>query len=71
MLFFGGGVDTRSILNRGSVKDVRNDVFNRLEILSPGGGFVSNPIHNILPDVPAENIIAMFDAVKEFSGGQK
>jgi uroporphyrinogen decarboxylase len=38
-----------------------------MEILSEGGGFVFNTVHNILPDVPPENIIAMYDAVKEFS----
>jgi uroporphyrinogen decarboxylase len=38
-----------------------------MEIMSPGGGFVFNTVHNILPDVPPENIVAMFDAVKEFN----
>ena len=39
----------------------------RLEIFSEGGGFVFNTVHNILPDVPPQNIIAMFEAVKEFN----
>lgn len=64
--FWGGGVDTRSILNGGTVRDVQEDVKHRLEIFTGGGGFVFNPIHNILPDVPPENIVAMFEAVKEF-----
>jgi len=64
--FWGGGVDTRSILNGGTVQDVREDVEYRLKIFTKGGGFVFNPIHNILPDVPPENIVAMFEAVKEF-----
>lgn len=66
--FWGGGSDTRYILNNGTTEQVKDDVKRRLEILSPGGGFVFNPIHNIMPDVPPENIIAMFEAVKEFSG---
>ena len=33
-----------------------------------GGGFVFQLVHNILADVPPENIVAMFDAVREFSG---
>jgi len=65
--FWGGGVDTRSIMNRGTVKNVKDDVKRRLEIFSKGGGFVFTPIHNILPDVPPENIVAMFEAVKEFN----
>ena len=40
----------------------------RLEMFSPGGGFVFNPIHNILPDVPPENIAAMFEALEQFFG---
>lgn len=66
--FWGGGSDTRYVLNNGTTAQVKDDVKRRLEILSPGGGFVFNPIHNIMPDVPPENIIAMFEAVKEFSG---
>lgn len=69
IVFWGGGVDTRNILNRGSVADVKDQVKQRLEIFSPNGGFIFNPIHNILPDVPPENIIAMFDAIKEYNQG--
>lgn len=32
----------------------------------PGSGFVFNTIHNIMPDVPPENIVAMFDTVAEY-----
>jgi uroporphyrinogen decarboxylase len=66
--FWGGGADTKSILNRGSAGEVRQHVLERLEIFSPGGGFVFNTVHNIMPDVPAENIVAMFRAVWEFNG---
>ncbi len=38
----------------------------RLEILSPGGGFVFNTVHNILPEVRPQNIVAMYEAVAEF-----
>ena len=40
----------------------------RCRILSPGGGFVFNTIHNILPEVPPHNIEAMILAVEEFNG---
>jgi len=64
--FWGGGCDTREILNHGTPQQVRDDVRRRLEILMPGGGFVFNTIHNILPDVPPANIEAMFSAVAEY-----
>jgi len=65
--FWGGGADTRAILNHGSPGKVREDVLGRLKIFAPGGGFVFNTIHNILPDVPAQNIVAMFDAIEEYN----
>ncbi|MBM3854625.1 MAG: hypothetical protein FJ399_15990, partial [Verrucomicrobia bacterium] len=43
------------------------DVLERLAIFAPGGGFVFNTIHNILPDVPPQNVVAMFDAIDEFA----
>ena len=66
--FWGGGVDTASILNMGKPEDVRKDVLKRCEILSRDGGFIFAPIHNILSEVPPENIIAAYSAVKEFNG---
>lgn len=65
--FWGGGVDTRKVLNHGSPAEVRADVLGRLKVFAPGGGFVFNTIHNILPDVPPENIVAMFEAVEEYN----
>ena len=67
--FWGGGADTRSVINNMTAGEVKEHVKKRLEIFAPGGGFVFNTVHNIMPDVPAENIIAMFEAVNEFNGG--
>jgi len=65
--FWGGGIDTASVLNHGKPEDIRRHVLDRLEIFNQGGGYVFNTVHNILPDVPPENIVAMFDAVQEFN----
>ena len=67
--FWGGGCDTRAVINRGTPAEVKEHVKRRLEILAPGGGFVFNTVHNILPEVPPRNIEAMFEAVAEFNGG--
>jgi uroporphyrinogen decarboxylase len=64
--FWGGGADTRSILNQGTPAQVKDHVRANIEALSPGGGFVFNTIHNILPDVQPQNIVAMFEAVDEY-----
>ncbi len=39
---------------------------SRLEAGKPGGGFIISTAHNILPDTPTENIVALFDAYREF-----
>ena len=64
--FWGAGADTRLVLNQASPAQVKDHVRANIETLSPGGGFIFNPIHNILPDVPPENIVAMFEAVDEY-----
>ena len=66
--FWGGGCDTRTVLPKATPVEVKDHVRRRLEIFMPGGGFVFNTIHNILPEVPPQNIVAMFDAVREFGG---
>jgi hypothetical protein len=66
--FWGGGVDTQRVLPFGTPAEVREQVLRRCEIFAPGGGFVFNSIHNVQAATPAENIVAMIDAVHEFNG---
>jgi uroporphyrinogen decarboxylase len=66
--FWGGGCDTRRVLPTASPAEVKEHVKRRLEIFAPGGGFVFNTVHNILPDVPPANVVAMYEAVAEFQG---
>jgi uroporphyrinogen decarboxylase len=63
LTFWGGGCDTRFILSQGSPDAIRKHVREQVSILAPGGGFVFQQVHNVLADVPPENVIAMFDAV--------
>ena len=65
MVFWGGGCDTQTILPEGTPEEVRRHVKEQVQILSPGGGFVFQQVHNILANVPPENIVAMFEAVGE------
>ena len=60
--FWGGGCDTREILPRGTPEAVAHHVREQVSILKPGGGFVFQQVHNIMADVPPENILAMFKA---------
>jgi uroporphyrinogen-III decarboxylase len=65
LTLWGGGCDTRHVLPCGTPDEVRRHVKGQVAILSPGGGFVFQQVHNILAGVPPENIIAMLDAVND------
>jgi hypothetical protein len=64
--FWGGGVDTQHTLPFGTPDDVRREVRERIQAFGPGGGFVFNPIHNVQPQTPVENLLAMFEALREY-----
>lgn len=68
LVFWGGGVDTQKTLPFGTPGEVYQEVRERIEIFSDGGGYVFNPIHNIQSNVPTENILAMFRAVNDARG---
>ncbi|MEI8375257.1 MAG: uroporphyrinogen decarboxylase family protein [Planctomycetota bacterium] len=61
--FWGGGCDTRFVLSKAPREDIQQHVRRQAEILNRNGGFVFQQVHNILADVPPENVIAMFDAL--------
>jgi len=65
-LSFWGGIDTQSVLPKGTTIDVTSEVKRRIKDLAPGGGYILGAVHNIQPDVPVENILAMQKAVKEY-----
>lgn len=66
LTFYGGGVDTQKVLPHGTPAEVREEVRRRVSDFAPGGGFIFNTVHNIQADVPPENIVAMWEAVREF-----
>jgi uroporphyrinogen-III decarboxylase len=65
LVFWGGGVDTQTTLPFGTPDEVYRQVRERIDIFAPGGGFVFNSVHNVLSNVPVENMLAMFRAVKD------
>jgi uroporphyrinogen-III decarboxylase len=66
LVFWGGGVNTQSTLPHGTPDDVRNEVRERIRAWAPGGGYVFAADQHILPDVPVANLLAMFDAAREY-----
>jgi len=63
-LIFHGGVDIQHVLPRGSVTDVEAEVRRCLDALGPKGGYILAPAHNVQPDVPPENLVAMYKAAR-------
>jgi uroporphyrinogen decarboxylase len=66
LAFWGGGCDTQRVLPYGTPAEVRAEVRRRVADLAPGGGFVFNPVHSIQAHVPPENIVALFEAAREY-----
>jgi uroporphyrinogen decarboxylase len=64
--FWGGGCDTQNVLSRARPDQVRDHVRSNIETLAPGGGFVFDQVHNILAEVPPENVVAMYEAAMEY-----
>jgi uroporphyrinogen decarboxylase len=62
--FWGGGCDIRNVLNRSDPSGVAHHVRQMVRAFSPGGGFVFTTVHNILPDVSPQNVLAMYGALE-------
>ena len=67
IVFWGGGCDTQQVLPLGTPEAIRDHVRHNLSVFASGsGGYVFTQVHNIQQNVPAENVEAMFAAVREF-----
>jgi len=69
-LSFWGGVDTQRVLPQGTVEEVRAETRQRIDQLAIGGGYVLGAVHNIQPDVPVANILAMYDEGRKHRAGR-
>ncbi len=58
-------MDTQGVLPYGTPQQVKDDVRRNLDALAPGGGYVFNTVHNIQADFPVENLVAMYEALRE------
>jgi len=66
-MVFNGAIDSHHVLIMGTPDSVRAETRQVLEIMMPGGGYVAGASHDsILEETFVENVLAMFDAVREF-----
>ena len=63
--FWGGGADTQKTLPFGAPDEVRAEVLDRISALGPGGGIVFNTIHNVQALVPVDNLMAMYNTLRD------
>jgi uroporphyrinogen decarboxylase len=66
LVFWGGAISTQRTFPFGTAEQVAAEAQEVLEIMAPGGGYVVNPIHNILPEVPVENILALYRTAQAY-----
>jgi hypothetical protein len=67
LTFWGGGIDTQKTLPFGTPAEVRAQVKENLRIFGERGGYIFNPIHNVQASIPIENVLAMYEAFREYS----
>jgi len=65
-LAFWGGIDTHRVLPRGTPAEVTEEVKRRIDDLHGNGGYVLCAVHNLQPEVPPENIVAMYETALEY-----
>ena len=68
-IVFHGAVDNQQTLPYGSPGDVRREVLENIRIFSGGKGYVVAPCHNLQANTPTENVVALYDAIREFGRG--
>lgn len=64
---FHGAIDNQQTLPFGTPDDVRREVLESIEIFRPAR-WICAPCHNIQPNTPTANILAMYETIREFGG---
>ena len=68
-IVLNGAIDSQSLIE-GTPDDAREQTRRVLQIMSPGGGYVAGASHDyILEETPLENVLAMFDTIREYGRG--
>ena len=65
LTFWGGGIDTQSVLPCGSRREIAENVKRNIDSFARGGGFVFCAVHNIQGDVSPENFLTMWETFQE------
>lgn len=67
---FHSGVDNQDVLPFGSPEDVKAEVKKLVDTLGRDGtGYIVCSSHNIQPNTPVENVLALYEAAREYGAG--
>ena len=64
-LSFYGGMSIQRVLPHGTPQEVRDEARRLMDQVGRGGGYIIAPSHDMPGDIPIENMVAFFDAVRE------
>ena len=56
-----GGMDAQDLLINKSLKDIKEEVKKMKDLWGNRGGVILGPSHEVPPDTPIENIVAIYD----------
>lgn len=65
-----GGVDVQGGLQRSTPDEVEREIHHLIDEVGKGGGYILGPCHNIQPDTPLENVLAIYRAVAQRRDGR-
>ncbi len=67
-IVFHGAVDVQGWLQQATPAKIRTEVHRLMDEVGCGGGFIIAPCHQIQPDTPLENVLAVYEAIAERRG---
>lgn len=56
-----GGIDVQKLLIHGDAKDVKKEVQKIKSLWKNNGGMIVAPSHEMMPETPVENVLALYD----------
>ena len=65
-LAFWGGVGAQSVLARTTPEQVMEGVRHTLRVMSPGGGYIAAPCHQLTEEVPWASVLAFHRAMEQY-----
>jgi uroporphyrinogen decarboxylase len=68
-LSFHGAIDETELLTHGTPRQVYEETTRTIGVLGRNGGYVVSPTHQVQGDTPVENVLALFDAARDYRWG--